>query len=393
MTMPVRKRQARRSYGAIRRLPSGRFQATYVAPNGRRNAAPATFDTKGDADAWLAAQRTDIARGEWHRPEPKRPASRSFGAYAKDWLATRDLTERTRHEYRKLLDSHVLPAFGGHHLDEITPAAVRSWHAGLAKATGPTRRAHAYGLLKAIIATAVTDDLVATNPCRIRAASKATRVRPIRPATLAELRSIADAMPAKWRMAVLLTAWCGLRFGEMAELRRKDIDLSTGVLRIRRGVTWVKGMGDVVGVPKTDAGVRDVAIPPHLHAELKAHMLTHARRSRDGLLFYADSGGHLRSSSTMHKAFYVARAKAGRPDLRFHDLRHTGATLAAAAGATLADLMARIGHATPDMAMRYQHTSADRDRAIAQALSEIHDADVVELRPRTRRAKRRAALP
>ena len=75
------------------------------------------------------------------------------------------------------------------------------------------------------------------------------------------------------------------------------------------------------------------------------------------------------------------RVTAGRPDLHFHDLRHTGATLAAAAGATIAELMARIGHSTPAMAMRYQHAGADRDKAIAAALSEIHEADVVRLRP------------
>jgi integrase len=381
--MPARKRQPRRSWGAIRKLPSGRHQATYRAPNGRRYPAPHTFDTKGDADAWLAAQRTDIARDEWEKPAPKRPAAQTFAAYSADWLATRDLTGRTRTEYQKLLTSHLLGAFGAERLDEITPAAVRTWHAGLARSTGPTRRAHAYGLLKAIMATAVTDDLVPSNPCRIRGASKNTRARAIRPATLAELRDIADAMPERWRMAVLLAAWCGLRFGEMAELRRKDVDLEHGRLRIRRGVTYVKGMGDVVGAPKSEAGVRDVTIPPHLLTELKAHMLTHAQRGRDGLLFYSATGGHLRTSSSMHKAFHEARAKAGRPDLTFHDLRHTGATLAAAAGATVAELMVRIGHATPDMAMRYQHATAERDQAIAQALSEFHEANVVKLRPRT----------
>src|SRR6516225_8177331 len=102
----------RRSYGAVRRLPSGRLQASYVAPNGRRYPAPATFDTKGDADEWLAAQRTDIARGEWTRPVAPTPAAPTFGAYGADWLATRDLTGRTRGEYEKLLASHLLPAFG-----------------------------------------------------------------------------------------------------------------------------------------------------------------------------------------------------------------------------------------------------------------------------------------
>ena len=349
-----------------------------------------TFDTKGDADEWLASQRTDIARGEWHKPVPHR-ASENLEAYAESWLTTRDLTGRTRGEYRKLLLRHLLPDFGEMDLDEITPVMVREWHAGLAAVTGPTRRAHAYGLLKAIMATAVTDDLIDVNPCRIRGASKTSRARAIRPASLPELRTIADAMPDRWRLAILLAAWCGLRFGEVAELRRKDIDLAGDKIRVRRAVTFVRGEGNVVGAPKSEAGVRDVAIPPHLLADVKGHLLTHTQPGRDGLLFYAASGEHLRTSSNMHKAFHDARKSAGRPDLTFHDLRHTGATLAAAAaaGATVAELMARIGHATPTMAMRYQHATAERDQAIAQALSEFHEADVVELRPRTQSAANR----
>jgi integrase len=240
-------------------------------------------------------------------------------------------------------------------------------------------------VLKAILATAVADDIIDANPCRIRGASKSTRVRDIRPATLTELRTIAEAMPARWRLAVLLAAWCGLRFGEVAELRRKDVDLDGGRLRVRRGVVFVKGAGDVIGPPKTDAGVRDVAIPPHLHADVRQHLLEHAQAGREGLLFYADHGGHLRTGSALHDAFHAARDSVDRPDLRFHDLRHTGATLAAAAGATTKELMARLGHTTEAMAMRYQHATAERDQAIAAALSEIHDADVVQLRPRTRR--------
>ena len=90
-------------------------------------------------------------------------------------------------------------------------------------------------------------------------------------------------------------------------------------------------------------------------------------------------GGHLAPTS-LQAFWHPARAKAGRTDLRFHDLRHTGATLAAATGATLADLMARLGHSTPSEALRYQHSVADRDRAIAEALSGFADASVVALR-------------
>ena len=373
----------RRSYGAIRRLRSGRYQASHISPDGRRQLAPMTFDTKGDADAWLAAQRTDMARGEWHRPVPVRRAD-DFASYSEAWLATRPLTPRTRAEYRKLLAGHLLPAFGDVVLEDITPPMVRAWHAGLA--TGPTRKAHAYALLRTVLATAVADDAIAANPCRIRGAGTTRRARTIRPATLAELAGIVEAMPAPYRAAVLIAAWCGLRFGEVAELRRKDIELDDGRLRVRRAVTYVDGT-DIVGPPKSTAGTRLVAIPPHLVPVIRDHLLTHTAPGRDGLLFRSASGRHLHSGSAMHDAFHVARAKVGRPDLTFHDLRHTGATLAAATGATLAELMARLGHSTPAAAMLYQHASADRDQAIAAALSEFHLANVVDLRAATKKAR------
>jgi integrase len=384
MSTPPRKR---RSFGKIRRLPSGRYQASHIGPDGRRHTAPHTFSARKDAEAWLAEAQTDITREQWHRPEPPRQAV-TFAAYAASWLATRKLTPRTRDEYRKLLAGHLEPAFGRLALDEITVPVVRDWYASLA--TGPTRKAHAYGLLHAILATAVTDDAVPANPCRIRGATQVKRARKIRPASLPELAAIAEAMRPAYRAMVLTSAWCGLRFGELAELRRDDVDLARGVVHVRRGVTHVAGAPPLVGPPKSAAGVRDVAIPPHLVPVLAAHLAEHAAPGQDALLFVSPSGTHLRSDSRMHREFRAAAAAAGRPDLTFHGLRHTGATLAAATGATLAELMARLGHSTPNAAMLYQHATSDRDRAIAEALSEFAAGNVVKLRPRgSRPAKRK----
>ena len=103
---------------------------------------------------------------------------------------------------------------------------------------------------------------------------------------------------------------------------------------------------------------------------VRGHLDAHTGPERDALLFPAAQGGHL-SQSTMHKVFARARRIAGRDDLRFHDLRHTGAVLAAQTGATLAELMQRLGHSTPQAAMRYQHAAAGRDKAIAEALSRM----------------------
>jgi integrase len=253
-------------------------------------------------------------------------------------------------------------------LDQISPAAVRAWHSQLD--TGPTRRAHAYSLLRTILNTAVADDVIPGNPCRLRGAGQSRRVKDIRPATLDELADLGEAMPERLRLIVLLAAWCGLRFGELVELRRKDVDTKEGVLRVRRAVTWVDGK-PLIGTPKSDAGVRDVAIPPHLAPAVAEHLLQHTGRGRDGLLFTAVDGASPLTHDMLKRPFDRARQSAGRNDLRFHDLRHTGAVLAAQTGATLAELMARLGHSTPGAALRYQHAAAGRDAQIAIALSRI----------------------
>jgi hypothetical protein len=149
--------------------------------------------------------------------------------------------------------------------------------------------------------------------------------------------------------------------------------------------------GRLVKGPKSEAGKRTVSIPPHLVPLLREHLAENVT-GRDGLLFPSagDPTKHL-SHSTLNKVFLAAREKAGRPDLAFHDLRHTGAVLAAATGATLAELMARLGHSTPAAAMRYQHAAADRDKAIAAALSELAGGTVTSIAASPTRAKRKPA--
>lgn len=139
---------------------------------------------------------------------------------------------------------------------------MREWYATTAINT-PTLRSHAYGLLHTILGQAIRDALLRSNPCHIRGAENAKRTKKIKPATLPELEKLTAAMPERYRAMVLLASWCGMRFGELAELRRGDVDVQFGVIRVRRGV--VRAGGEViVKKPKSDAGVQDIAIPPHL---------------------------------------------------------------------------------------------------------------------------------
>jgi integrase len=377
----ARKARTPGTFGAVETLPSGRYRARYRGPGGRRYTAPTLFLTKKDARAWLSLRQADIIKGKWMPPgADEAPRHKlTFKTYADTWLEHRDLKPRTHEHYRELLDDKILPKFGPLPIASITADDVRAWHAKLGKDGTPTMRAHAYGLLRTIMGTAASDGKIAANPCVIRGAGSAKRVHKIRPASLDEIEVIAREMPEQYRAMVLLAAWCALRFGELTELRRRDLHLDEGegVVRIERAVVRVED-GFQVTTPKNDAGVRDVHVPPHLLPVLQAHLDKFVADDKDALLFPAQHGGHL-APATLYRRFYTARDKAKRPDLRWHDLRHSGAVLAAATGATLAELMGRLGHSTPAAAMRYQHAAQGRDRQIAALLSKLVEPKAVEV--------------
>jgi integrase len=358
----------RRGFGSIRRLSSGRYQARYTGGVAPIN-APHTFATKVAAEMWL----TDYRRGVEKAAAAAEPVP--FADYAAEWLATRHsagrpIKDRTKVHYQGILDRELLPAFGAAMLGSITSADVRRWYA-TALADKPTMRAHAYSLLRTIMATAVADELIDHTPCRIRGAGKSKRVAKIRPATVAEVEAITAKMPPRLQLAVTCSSWLALRLGETLELRRGDIDVDSGVVRVSRAVVRIGGRL-AVDTPKSDAGVRDVAIPPHLIDRFRQHLFEHVAPGDDSLLFPSPAHpDRWHQAKELYQHYHQARAEAGRPDLRWHDLRHTGAVLAAATGATLAELMARLGHSTAEAALRYQHAAADRDKVIAAKMSNL----------------------
>jgi integrase len=364
------KRRPRRSFGKVHQERSGKFQASYIGPDGVRHNAPTTFETRGDASAFLSLMQSKIIQGKW-KPAPENVGREalSFAAYANPWLADRDLKPRTRALYRGLLDRRILPALGSKPVASLTPADIRGWHAGQ-PADQPTARAHAYALLRTILSSAVLDGLLPANPCHIRGASGTTRRHRIEPASMPQLEVILDNMPEQYRLMILLASWCALRFGELTELRRGDLDLSHTRVKVTRGVTWIDGK-PTIGAPKSIAGIRDVGIPPHLVPVVRQHLQDHVGWGKDALLFSTANGEQLGRGGAFQKHWERARKAAGRDDLRFHDLRHTGAVMAAQSGATIAELMGRLGHTTPAMAIRYQHVAEGRDDEIARRMSEM----------------------
>lgn len=365
----------RAAEGTLRKLPSGRWQARFQFPDGSRRPAPGTFLTKRDAQAWLAQQQADVTRGEW-RPEGTTPTVQLFSDYAARWVASRTvrgrpIAVRTRRGYDDLLRLYINPVLGSTPVHLITKVQVNRWYASM-DANRATTRARAYSLLRSILATATDDDeLLVKNPCHRRGASHVERRHEVRLLTPAEIRALAEALPPRYRLMVGLAALCNLRFGEVTELRRDDFDLKDGVVRIRRAVVYAGGEF-IVKEPKSRAGRRDIHIPPHLLGDVKAHLLAHCAPGADGLLFPSagDPTRHLHAT-TLAKVWKPATEAAGVAGLHFHDLRHNAATMTAQVGGTERETMARTGHSSRAAHLIYQHAAAERDREIAQRLSDL----------------------
>lgn len=355
----------RRRFGYVRRLPSGRYQASFIGPSGTRQTAPSTFRTKTDADRWLSAVEADLSRGAWLDEDLGR---RSFGIYARAWLRDHPkMGPRYRETCERNLRLHLAPLHDMP-LRAITSAVVREWYAASLRGSGGrTSIAQSYRFLRAVMNTAVRDGVIVKNPCQIAGAgSERAKERPV--ASPAEVVALVEAITPRYRAAVLLAAWCGLRRGELLGLRREDVDLAAGLVTVHRNRVELLATGAAFdGEPKTDAGKRTVTIPPHVLPVLAEHMEKWAGPQR---VFVSRDGRPMRGDA-VRQAFDRARRKAGMPGFRFHDLRHTGQTLAAATGATVKDLMRRLGHSSPVASYRYLHAVDGRDAEIASALSEL----------------------
>jgi integrase len=359
----------RRTFGSIRTLPSGRYQARYTSPDGVWHRAPRSFATKADASQWLATVESELARGMWTDPDGGRI---TLDAYARGWLKTRtNLRPRTRDLYRSLLEHHIVPAIGARELGKLSPGTVRQWYARLVERSGPNSLtpAKSYRLLRTILNTAVSDGLIARNPCAITGAGiEHSAERPV--ASLAQVWTLADAVPKRFRALVLTAAFAGLRFGELAGLTRDCVDLDAGTITVRRALVQRDDGSLTIGPPKSDAGCRTFAIPAALVPELAEHLDRFVAPDDCALVFVGAKGARLRRSN-WSKLWTTATKKAGVPGLRLHDLRHTCNTLTAATGASTRELMHRMGHASARAALRYQHATRDRDEVIAAALNDL----------------------
>lgn len=373
----AKKQPKRLSFGRTRQERSGRWSAAY-RHHGVLHRPAATFPCKQSAASWLDNERhlielDRITPGTWTAPAQRAAAAAAatltFKEYATKWLANRTISRRTRDSYDYLLTQHVVPVLGAAVLAEITPEDVREWFAGL-DGKYETRNARAYGVLTAVFNTAVDDGLINRSPARVKGASSVKHRRSVVLLEPEQLAQLADKMPEHLSLAVLLTGWCGLRRGEVFALTRADIGKDCATVRVDKAVTYRK-REYVCGPTKTKESHRTVTVPPHVRPTIAEHLARHTGRARSSLLFPDPVTGEFYAEGRFRGPFFSAREAIGQPDLHFHDLRHFGGVMAALTGATIREVMDRLGHTTTSAAMRYQHVASGRADALAERLSAL----------------------
>ncbi|MGB5380114.1 MAG: site-specific integrase, partial [Acidimicrobiia bacterium] len=298
------------------------------------------------------------------------------------WMATRlHIRDSTRERDETYLRSLVLPHFGTRRLRDITRHDIQDWIAELAEEGYAAATIQlAYGLVSMEFNAAVDDALIQQTPCT--AVNLPRRIETEkRFLSVDELHHLADTIDPRHRTLVLTAAYTGARFGELAALRPRDLDLSRRRVTITRSLTEVRGIITETE-PKTAASKRSITLPQAVVDDLAAHIDQHATGHTDRV-FTAPQGGPLRRRS-FRKRFWLPAvdASVGQP-CRFHDLRHTHAALLIAANTHPKLLQSRLGHSSIKTTLDiYGHLYEPLDEVAADRLERLI-ADAIAHRART----------
>ncbi|MBK7821506.1 MAG: tyrosine-type recombinase/integrase [Tessaracoccus sp.] len=391
-------------FGRIRKLPSNRYQASYVGPDGKRHNAPATFTHKTDASAWVAAERRLIEYGTWTSPaaraeaaeaavraEAERVAAEERAAEVlasvptvSEWVASciserqsrsrRPIKQTTADNYRKLarlnLDGTEL---GDMRITEVRRTHVHAWRWNGPPSRTRTQGGKAYELLVSVFDDAVVAELIDVTPCTLRGAGAPDRAREPQSLSLVEVARFLESVEEPWaRAALTIQVTCGLRIGEVLALRSKDLDLMAETVTVAGTVAKVGGAGGkrtlVIQTPKTRASLRTLSLVHDTVADLRVWRKSRGLLKPEELLF-CDALGKPLNDDVLRRIHKKAANEIGRSELKDHDLRATAATLAAAAGASVREIQAMLGHTTPTMALSYQTATRERDAERARKMS------------------------
>jgi integrase len=348
---------------SIEKRTSGDGRTTWVArwrdPSGKQRKR--TFRRRVDAELFAAGTRTDMARGVYIDAARGRL---TVSEWAGPWLAGRaHLTAKTLDSYESLLRTRILPTWGDLPLSRVSHAGVVAWVAGMRReGLSASRTRQAYHLLGAMLAAAVKDQRLPRNPAAgVDLPRLPTTER--RYLTHGQVADLAEGC-GPYRLLVLALAYTGMRWGEVAALRVRRVDLLRRRIEVAESVVDVGGLL-LFGTPKNHQ-TRSVPVPRFLVDDLAAHL---AGRAPGDLVFTAPRGGVLRVQNFRRSYFDRAAAGLGLDGLVPHELRHTAASLAIAAGASIKGVQAMLGHASATLTLdRYGHLFGDELDAVADRL-------------------------
>lgn len=356
-----------------------RWRARYVDDQGREHVK--TFARKIDAQHWLNKQVSDQVTGNWTDP---RLSSETFGALAERWMQTKATrAPKTVAGYRSLLDVLVLPRWGDVPLRDVSFEDLQQWVSGLSvdgstrfegRGLSASRVIQAHQVVSQVLKYAVRAKHLPSNPADgIELPRKPETEQ--RYLSHDQLHRLAVAS-GRFRTFVLVLGYCGLRFGEAAALRVGDVDLSARRIRVRRSVTFVTGRGLVEGPTKNHSS-RKVPVPRFLIPLLTTEM---GEREASELLFSSRRVGYL-TEGEVRWVFDPAATAIDQAGLTPHELRHTCASLAIAAGANVKVLQTLLGHKTATLTLdRYGHLFPDDLGRIADAFDAAAESTADALR-------------
>lgn len=344
-----------------KRVRDGRttWLARWRDPDGRQRKR--SFARKVDADRFLIGIESSKLTGTYLDPVAGRT---TLGDWAAGWMAGRvHLKPKTVASYESLLRTRILPRWGDVALARIGRGEIVSWVADMrARGLSASRTRQSFHLLKSMLDDAVSDGRMARNPALGVELPRLPQVER-RYLTHDQVSALAEACGPDG-LIVLVLAYTGLRWGELVALRVRRVDPLRGRLDISEAVTEI-GARLEWGVPKNHAA-RSVPVPRSLRSALGAAC---AGKSRDDLVFASPRGTPLRASNFRRRVFDPAAGSVGLDGLTPHELRHTAASLAIAAGASIKAVQAMLGHASATLTLdRYGHLFGDELDAVADRL-------------------------
>jgi len=359
------------------------WRARYRTPSGAERSK--SFDRKVDAERFLTTIESSKIMGCYVDPIQSKLA---VGEWAERWLTHQaHLKPSTYERYTGILRQHILPKWESAELGKMAHSDIQSWVMAVSLRHSPATVRKIHSVLALVLDMSVKDGRLSKNVARgvnlpridreerrylTHAQVEALATKCGKPLVVSRHWRLSERENETYRLIVLFLVYTGVRFGEMAALRVGSLDLDRRRARIVASVTAVQGRGLVWGTPKTYER-REVPIPAFLVTELAQQV---NRLSDDDLVFAGvRSAGPMRVATFRRGGFNSAAKAIGIPDLHPHELRHTAASLAIAAGADVKVVQQMLGHASAAMTMDiYGHLFDDRLDEVAAAMDDARTA-------------------